>query len=111
MSAAVMSCAIATGTRYRPGRFRAGSSLNVQQPGLSRENDVTFRTPCALALFAMPVIAIAAPAPATGDLAAVQHHLQSVESMTASFTQTDRAGKVLTGVLTLKKPGKIRFQY
>ncbi|QQV79159.1 outer membrane lipoprotein carrier protein LolA [Sphingomonas aliaeris] len=31
--------------------------------------------------------------------------------MTASFTQTDRVGKVLTGTLTLKKPGKIRFQY
>jgi len=72
---------------------------------------VTFPTPFALALLAMPVIAIAAPAPATGDLAAVQHHLQAVESMTASFSQTDRAGKVLTGVLTLKKPGKIRFQY
>jgi outer membrane lipoprotein-sorting protein len=72
---------------------------------------VTFRIPSVLALLAMPVIAIAAPAPATGDLAAVQHHLQSVESMTASFTQTDRAGKVLTGALTLKKPGKIRFQY
>ena len=72
---------------------------------------MTFRTPCALALLAMPVLAIAAPAPVTGDLAAVQHHLQAVESMTASFSQTDRAGKVLTGVLTLKKPGKIRFQY
>ncbi|MEN2789996.1 outer membrane lipoprotein carrier protein LolA [Sphingomonas oligophenolica] len=59
----------------------------------------------------MPVIAIAAPQPATGDLAAVQHHLRSVETMTAAFSQTDRAGKVLTGVLTLKKPGKIRFQY
>src|SRR3546814_12784079 len=31
--------------------------------------------------------------------------------MTAQFTQTDRAGKVLTGTLSLKKPGKIRFQY
>ena len=72
---------------------------------------MTFRIPSVLALLAMPVIAIAAPAPVTGDLAAVQHHLQSVESMTASFTQTDRTGKVLTGVLTLKKPGKIRFQY
>lgn len=72
---------------------------------------MTFRTPYALALLATPAIAVAAPAPATGDLAAVQHHLQSVESMTASFSQTDRAGKVLTGVLTLKKPGKIRFQY
>ena len=72
---------------------------------------MNFRIPSVLALLAMPAIALAAPAPATGDLAAVQHHLQSVESMTASFTQTDRSGKVLTGVLTLKKPGKIRFQY
>jgi len=70
---------------------------------------VNFRIPSMLALLAMPAIAIAAPA--SGDLAAVQHHLQSVESMTAAFSQTDRAGKVLTGTLTLKKPGKIRFQY
>ena len=62
---------------------------------------------------AVAAMAIAAPlqAQATGDLAAVQRHLQSVETMTAGFTQTDRTGKVLTGTLTLKKPGKLRFQY
>ncbi len=64
----------------------------------------------ALALLAAPA-AIAAPTPVSGDLALVQQHLQSVETMTAAFSQTDRAGKVLTGTLTLKKPGKIRFQY
>jgi outer membrane lipoprotein-sorting protein len=64
----------------------------------------------ALALLAAPA-AIAAPAPVSGDLALVQQHLQSVETMTAAFSQTDRGGKVLTGTLTLKKPGKIRFQY
>ena len=53
----------------------------------------------------------ALPAQATGDLAAVQRHLQSVTTMTADFSQSDRNGKVLTGVLTLKKPGKLRFQY
>ena len=31
--------------------------------------------------------------------------------MTAAFSQTDRMGKVLTGTLTLQKPGRIRFQY
>lgn len=67
--------------------------------------------------YAYPLAAIvavaAAPlaAQATGDLAAVQQHLRGVETMTANFTQTDRNGKTLTGVLTLKKPGKIRFQY
>ena len=50
-------------------------------------------------------------AQATGDLPAVQRHLQAIESMTAAFAQTDRTGRVLTGTLTLKKPGKIRFQY
>jgi outer membrane lipoprotein-sorting protein len=66
---------------------------------------VTYRFLAALAL--TPALIAAAP----GELGQVQSHLQSVQSMTANFTQTDRAGKVLTGVLTLKKPGKIRFQY
>lgn len=64
-------------------------------------------------LFAAAAVTIAAPAAAqaTGDLGAVQRHLQSVGTMTADFTQTDRNGRVLTGTLTLKKPGRIRFQY
>jgi outer membrane lipoprotein-sorting protein len=59
-------------------------------------------------MLAVPALVAAAP---VGDLAHVQNHLRAVESMTATFTQTDRSGKTLTGVLTLKKPGKIRFQY
>src|SRR3546814_13024371 len=31
--------------------------------------------------------------------------------MTADFTQTDRNGRTLSGKLTLKQPGKIRFEY
>lgn len=31
--------------------------------------------------------------------------------MRADFTQTDRTGQSVAGVLTLKRPGKIRFQY
>ena len=45
------------------------------------------------------------------DLAAVQRHLQALTTLTADFTQTDRDGKVLTGTLTIKNPGKLRFQY
>ena len=57
-------------------------------------------------------IVVAAPAAAqSDDLARVQQHLRGVETMTATFSQTDRAGKVLNGTLTLKKPGRIRFQY
>lgn len=72
---------------------------------------MAFRSLTALTLLALAPPAIAAPAPVTGDLALVQQHLRSVQSMTADFAQTDRQGKVLTGVLTLKQPGKIRFQY
>jgi outer membrane lipoprotein-sorting protein len=54
---------------------------------------------------------LTAAAPVSGDLALVQQHLRSVDSMTANFSQADRSGRVVTGTLTLKKPGKIRFQY
>jgi outer membrane lipoprotein-sorting protein len=62
--------------------------------------------------YLLPLAVIAAPAVAQpSDLALVQAHLRGVQTMTASFAQTDRAGKTLTGTLTLKRPGKIRFQY
>lgn len=59
---------------------------------------------------ASAVAPIAAEA-ATPPLAQVSAHLRAVDTMTADFTQTDRSGKALTGQLTLKRPGKIRFQY
>lgn len=63
-------------------------------------------------LFPIIALALAAPAAAQGgDVAAVQRHLQALGTLTADFQQTDRAGKVLTGRLTMKQPGKIRFQY
>lgn len=65
----------------------------------------------AAALAAPVAIAAAAPAPEQNALSQVQQHLRDVQSMTADFTQTDRNGKVLTGTMTLKRPGKIRFQY
>ncbi|SKB52197.1 LolA family protein [Sphingopyxis flava] len=57
-------------------------------------------------IFAAPVLAEAPSA-----LAAVQAHLKNTSSMTADFVQTDRKGQRLSGTLTLKRPGKIRFQY
>lgn len=63
--------------------------------------------PIAVAL-ALPVAAVASP---ETDLRAVSDHLRAVETMTASFAQTDRVGKTVNGTLTLKRPGRIRFQY
>ena len=65
-------------------------------------------TPLAAIILAVPAVTIAAP---SAELAQVQQHLQAVQTMTANFTQTDRGGKVLTGAVVLKRPGKVRFQY
>ena len=64
--------------------------------------------------FALPatLIALAAPvAAAEGDLDRAVAALRGISTMRADFTQTDRSGQTLSGVLTLKRPGKIRFQY
>jgi outer membrane lipoprotein-sorting protein len=67
----------------------------------------------ALAFLAAPLAIIAAPiaAQAQGGLAQAQAHLRAVETMTASFTQTDRRGRTLSGTLTVKRPGRIRIDY
>jgi outer membrane lipoprotein-sorting protein len=77
----------------------------------------------ALALSPAVPAAIAAPAPAgpapTGPAPAGRSSqvdqavaaLRAISSMRADFVQTDRNGQRLTGVLTLQRPGKIRFQY
>ena len=65
-------------------------------------------SPLAIAAAAIPVASVAQ----TGSgLAQVQAHLRAVDTMTASFTQTDRRGRSLSGTLTIKRPGRIRFDY
>ena len=67
-----------------------------------------------LALAAVP-IALAAPALVAAQsgspLSRVSAHLKAVDTMTANFSQTGRTGQTLNGKLTMKRPGKVRFQY
>lgn len=70
--------------------------------------------PLALLLAAAPLAAPMAPAVAqadASDLSRVNAYIRAVTTMTADFAQTDRNGQTLTGQLTIKQPGKIRFQY
>jgi outer membrane lipoprotein-sorting protein len=60
--------------------------------------------------FALPVAPVAAQQQSS-DLSQVNAYIRAVTTMTADFSQTDRNGQTLTGQLTLKQPGKIRFQY
>lgn len=50
-------------------------------------------------------------ATALADLNKVARHLRAIKTLRADFVQTDRSSQQLTGRLTLKQPGKIRFQY
>lgn len=78
-----------------------------------------FRKPMfafALGAAALP-LAATVPLPAAsaiaqaGNIDQVVSALRGIKTMTANFTQTDRNGQAFSGKLTLKRPGKIRFQY
>ena len=66
---------------------------------------------------ALPASAPIAPIPAaqaqssSAQLDQVVKALRGISTMRANFTQTDRKGNVARGVMTLKRPGKIRFDY
>lgn len=73
------------------------------------------RTALAVSLAAaIPATYAFAPVPAVaaaGDLDAAVAALRGISTMKADFSQTDRNGQTVSGVMTLKRPGKIRFQY
>lgn len=57
-----------------------------------------------------PVTVAQAQSSAAGLDRAVEA-LRGISTMRADFAQTDRQGNVARGVMTLKRPGKIRFDY
>ncbi len=69
------------------------------------------------AAFAIPPTLPGAPVPAAhaqssaAGLDAAVSALRAISTMKADFSQTDRGGNTLTGTMTLKRPGKIRFDY
>jgi len=78
--------------------------------GLRRAGFLLSKAACAFALgipLAAPVLALAQFSP----MVQAQQHLRAVDTMTAQFTQVDHNGRSLAGELTLKRPGKVRFQY
>lgn len=58
-----------------------------------------------------PTFAQAATTGAVSDVDRAVTALRSISTLRADFVQTDRNGQRLAGVMTLKRPGKIRFQY
>ena len=79
-----------------------------------------FRSPlraafCGALALAVPMAGLAITPPpavaAEGDLERAAKAIRAIATMRADFTQTDRLGQTATGVMTLKRPGKIRFEY
>jgi len=66
---------------------------------------LAFAVPAALALPAAPALAQA------DQLDQAVAALRAITTLKADFVQTDRTGQSVTGVLTLKNPGRIRFAY
>ncbi|MEP0392838.1 MAG: outer membrane lipoprotein carrier protein LolA [Erythrobacter sp.] len=58
-----------------------------------------------------PVFAPPAQAQSSADLDRAVTALRAISTMRADFNQIDRAGNVASGTMTLKRPGKIRFDY
>lgn len=68
--------------------------------------------------FAAPALLLAPVAPAQAQTSAANAQLnraagalRAITTLRADFTQTDRNGQALSGTLTLRNPGRIRFQY
>lgn len=82
---------------------------------MSSKNTTSIRAALALSLAAaLPLSAVLAPPPvaaAEGDLDKAVAALRGIATMKADFVQTDRNGQSVRGVMTLKRPGKIRFEY
>lgn len=83
---------------------------------LTKLPSLSLRTTLAGALaIALPAAALtlpAAPAAAQQDqLDQAVAALRAISTMKANFTQTDRKGQTVSGEMTLKRPGKIRFEY
>lgn len=98
-------------------------SVTVQRPhimGVAMIRHIFFNAKAGTAMLALalgvvfPATFAAAPVPAlaaAGDLDSAVSALRGIATMKADFTQTDRAGRSIEGELSLKRPGKIRFQY
>ncbi len=74
---------------------------------------LTFGSLASAAVSAALVVSAPVPAAAqdSADLASAVTALRAISTMRADFVQADARGQQVRGVLTLKRPGRIRFQY
>ena len=62
-------------------------------------------------IFLIFIFSIDAASPKNNTLKLINNYLEDIRTLQANFSQTNNMGDIMTGVLFLKKPGKIRFSY
>ena len=62
-------------------------------------------------IFLIFIFSIDAASPKNNTLKIINDYLEDIRTLQANFSQTNNMGDIMTGVLFLKKPGKIRFSY
>jgi outer membrane lipoprotein-sorting protein len=77
---------------------------------LAAVGSATLAASAAGVLSLAPTAALAESAP-SNDIVQAVAALRAIDTMRADFVQTDANGGRLTGVVTMKRPGRIRFQY
>ncbi len=87
----------------RTSTFRLSPSRKLWRTALA--GAVAFAVPAAILAPATPVAA------AQSELNNAVAAIRGISTLKADFVQTDRQGRAVTGIMTLKRPGKIRFEY
>jgi len=85
-------------TKNRPARFIAAGFVGALALALPSGSPLA-------------PVATAQAQTSSADLDRAVQALRGISTMRADFSQTDRQGNVARGVMTLKRPGKIRFDY
>ena len=62
-------------------------------------------------IFLIFIFSIDAASPKNNTLKLINDYLEDIRTLQANFSQTNNTVDIMTGVLFLKKPGKIRFSY
>ncbi len=80
-------------------------------PGLAGCTALVAAATGVLSFAATPAPPPAARTESAGDIDKAVAALRAIDTMRADFIQTDANGGRMTGTVTMKRPGKIRFQY
>ena len=85
--------------------------MNTRIPSIKFPIRAIVAAALAVGVPAASFLAAAPVAAAATEMDSAVAALRSISTLKADFIQTDRSGQRVSGVVTLKQPGKIRFQY